>query len=107
MARPARTTATRLVRRLIAALLVAAWILPPSPGPVWAEHAPDHQPVARLQVDLKRIHVEDDEDWFGEGEIEGEVWLSRCNQAMEQCTAVGSTGGQFFFNADSGDTYTA
>jgi hypothetical protein len=105
MARRTTAMAIKLARRLIAALTLAAWILPAAP--VRAEHAPDHESIARFQVILKRIHVEDDEDWFGEGEINGQAQLTRCNHAVEKCVPVGSLYGVVLdFNADSGDTVT-
>jgi hypothetical protein len=107
MAHRTRAIAPDTARRAVLAIALAALLLPGAPAaPVQAEHAPDHESIARLQVVLTRIHVEDDEDWFGEGEIEGEVHLERCNHAVEKCTAVGSRYLVLDFNADSGDTRT-
>src|SRR5262245_60328951 len=102
---PARASALAL-KLTIALAFLGVTLLPAAP-PSLADHTPDHESIARLQVILKSIHVEDDQDYFGEGEIEGTVSLMRCTTAMEACSIVGSPYGLMLdFNADSGDTVT-
>src|SRR6266511_667603 len=72
MSTRALTTARNAVRRGLAGVLAlitlgawAAWSTPPA----FADHEPDHQPAARLEIVIKKFFIFSDKDWFGEGEM--------------------------------------
>ncbi len=60
--------------RAVPALAFATALVLPAlgaPGPVRADHQPDHEPAARLEIVVKTITIHDDNDWGprGAGEI--------------------------------------
>ena len=76
-------------------------------APVASPARADPESIARFQVILKRIHVEDDEDRFGEGEINGQAVDALQPRGGEVCVLQGRIMAMVLdFNADSGDTVT-
>jgi hypothetical protein len=74
-------TVVHAVRRAIFALGLAAPILFSlfaSIAPASAATPDPRDPVARIQVVIKKVHIRDDNDWFSEGEMSMEARIWRC-----------------------------
>jgi hypothetical protein len=101
------------VRQAGRTLTLAALLLPqslPLATPVYADHNPLHEPVARLQLLVNSVHIYDDNDGFlaGDGEIELTAVVLRCTDYhLGQCD--GSTvlaSDTFKFSAGNGEDET-
>jgi hypothetical protein len=97
----------------LAALLLAISLLFGAPGSVattHGNHQPGEEPV-RLEVELQVLHIFDDQDWFGAGELHLGLVIQTCDLrvAVSPCwssrdfqpRSVGGWGTSF--SADSGD----
>jgi len=108
-----------LLRSVGMTLVLLAALLPrvSAPASAYADEpvVRDHRdPDARIQVVLKEVHIFDDEDTFGEGEIHLLAIVTECVDAQcvwqcavpnDYCTADGPIFSQALLNfgADSGD----
>jgi hypothetical protein len=104
---------------ILVILALASFLFAPALGLVataWAEDPPVHVPETRLQLVVKRVHVFDDEDWIGSGEITIHAAVLECvspePHGVLPCTwgskeapnrPYASAARMFSFSADSGD----
>ncbi len=103
--RQQRASFRRAGLALALAASVAAAVLPAAPL-ARADHESGHVPVARVQVQLKRIHILDDRDGWGKGKGELHftffvLHFSCPNNAQHLCQ---DWTRNFEFSANSGAT---
>ena len=78
--RAVRISGLRVLLGLMLALTIAPW-LSGAPLPVHAAAAPKY----RLQVIVKAVHVYDDRDWHGAGDMKLQALLYLCPEAPRPC----------------------
>src|SRR5688572_17559450 len=88
------------MRRLIASImglaLAAAGLH--AAAPAEADHAVDHKPVNRIQVEIIRVHVLDDSDALSDGEL---TYRFRLQRGSVSCPGHWCTGaGNEFFHSE-------
>src|SRR2546430_2690280 len=107
--------AANLVRRGLPSLGLAAALLTATLGapvsaladePITRDHRNGGPPAARTQIVLKGVHIFDDRDWWGDGEMEFHAVLI-CFATPTPCDGYGSTyvdGYERYFSAATGET---